>query len=41
MNYFPTMKSLSQQTIITVVSLVVAGLIISKIPALRNIVNPS
>lgn len=41
MSYLPSMKSLSQQTIITLVSLIVAGVVISKFPALQKIVNPS
>jgi hypothetical protein len=41
MNYLPSFKSLTQQTIITLVAMVVAGVVISKFPALRKIVNPS
>jgi hypothetical protein len=40
MNYLPSLESLTKQTIITVVGLIVAGLIISKIPALNDAINP-
>jgi hypothetical protein len=41
MSYIPSFKSLTQQTIITLVAMVVAGVIISKFPALQKIVNPT
>lgn len=41
MRYFPSLESISKQAIITVVSLILAGVVISKFPALQRIVNPS
>lgn len=40
MSYLPSLENLTKQTVITVVGLIVAGLLISKIPALKNVINP-
>ncbi len=40
MSYLPSIKDLTKQTVITVVGLIVAGLLISKIPALKDVINP-
>lgn len=40
MSYLPSIESLTKQTIITLVGIVVAHMLINKIPALKNAINP-
>lgn len=40
MSYLPSLENLTKQTVMTVVGIIVAGLLISKIPALKNAINP-
>jgi hypothetical protein len=39
--YFPTPQKLTQETIATLAAIIISAWIVSKIPALQNLVHPS
>lgn len=40
MSYLPSVQSMTKEIIITLVGIVVAHMLINKIPALKNAINP-